>query len=499
MGRDLGEAVGDIKRVRNGGERQDGNAGTFVKVAVAVITVIMRGWIWVIFKFLLASVVYAAFAAVIGTCGLTWFLGHRVALDTPLRRHLDALGRKGKDTEGFLKPVGKRKDDGEGRKETVLLTGGTGFVGGIVLRDLLRNQERLGIGRILCLVREKKGKKGMERLEKMEVLEDLDLSIVECVEGDVQAKDMGFSEPQLSLLNSAGITKTVHCAASVSFTQSMEEASSANILPALKLKRMTSKWGARYVHISTAFVHGDNVSSPGGRLGEDLHDMRDRWDVKKVLRSMREGGGMAEEVMRKEKFANTYCFSKCIAEIMLMEEGGDTVIIRPAVVGPSVSTPYMGYGGERASTLVAGALLFLSSRVSTWHLPDNEVPVVPCDVVGREVLRRAFGEDNGIWNAMWGDQDEGKGFTWKKFSETTVLIGQVKGGYGRWVGMVTNFLGTDLGSQGDGGGLEWWHKNVPLRLLELRCKLLECVGRGEEVAKIRRGERGSELPNTIIR
>ena len=181
---------------------------------------------------------------------------------------------------------------------------------------------------------------------------------------------------------------------------------------------------------------------------------------------------------------------------MLKEEGGDIVVLRPAIVGPSVALPYKGYGGERASTLVSGALLFLSSRTSFWYLPDNEVPVIPCDVVGREVLRRTFGEDGGTFNAIWDSEDTGGegGFTWKKFSETTILIGQVKGVYGRWVGMVSKFLGTDLGSRGDGSGFSWWHKTVTMRLLETHCKFLECIGRPKEAAKIRKAKPFLNLP-----
>jgi hypothetical protein len=186
---------------------------------------------------------------------------------------------------------------------------------------------------------------------------------------------------------------------------------------------------------------------------------------------------------------------------MLKKEGGDIVVVRPAIVGPSVAVPYKGYGGERASTLVAGALLFLSSRASAWYLPDNEVPVVPCDVVGREVLRRAFGEEGGTFNAIWGSEDTGsekdfgeKGFTWKKFSETTILIGQVKGLYGRWIGMVSKFFGTELGSRGGGENFFWWHKAVVMRLIDVQCKFLECIGRQKEAAKIRKAKPFFDLP-----
>src|SRR4051812_33234652 len=52
------------------------------------------------------------------------------------------------------------------RSACVLLTGATGFLGKVVLEELLRQRDRLGVDKIVLLARGKRGMSPQERFEK---------------------------------------------------------------------------------------------------------------------------------------------------------------------------------------------------------------------------------------------------------------------------------------------------------------------------------------------
>src|SRR5689334_11213209 len=73
----------------------------------------------------------------------------------------------------------------------------------------------------------------------------------------------GHQRPRVGLLAAdlteelpriAGITTVVHCAASVSFGLELDEARRINVAGTRNAMRAAQRVGARYVHVSTAFV-----------------------------------------------------------------------------------------------------------------------------------------------------------------------------------------------------------------------------------------------------
>ena len=90
-------------------------------------------------------------------------------------------------------------------------------------------------------------------------------------------------------------------------------------------------------------------------------------------------------------FPNTYAFSKCVCEHLLLQKNkGNTLIIRPSIVGPAVVSPFEGWAGGRPSTLVAASMLYLSSSWNIWYLPSEAVAYVPVDVLCRFILAKAY-------------------------------------------------------------------------------------------------------------
>ncbi|HEV3389827.1 MAG TPA: SDR family oxidoreductase [Solirubrobacteraceae bacterium] len=149
-----------------------------------------------------------------------------------------------------------RRPDG-----TVLLTGATGFVGMELLARYLERSERS----ILTIVRARTDEDARERIDA--VLENLFgyragayADRVTAVAGDVTAPRLGLDSVRWDWL-AAQSTMIVHCAASVSFGLSLDEARAVNVEGTrrmLQLAGRAQQLGVleRYGQVSTAYVAG---------------------------------------------------------------------------------------------------------------------------------------------------------------------------------------------------------------------------------------------------
>jgi alkyldihydroxyacetonephosphate synthase len=299
--------------------------------------------------------------------------------------------------------------NGEGtRQETmVLLTGATGFIGSLLLRELLLHRRSLAIlGGVIVIVRPKRGKSARERLDRLlsqpmyDFLSAADMqSLVHVIEGDVTLPDCGMRKEDIDSLCQSNISHVFHCAAAVSFSQSLEDAAVSNITSSLQLHVLAKKLrrsrsdDVKFVYISTAFVHGGMTGSPSEPLPEEAFSLR-QYDPVELYKSMLGSQSYASAAMNDLGHPNTYTFSKCICEQLLIraKSGGvKTIIIRPSIVGPSVQEPAEGWAGEKPSTIVAAACLYLKFPYNMWCFGKHLVPFVPVDVVCRFVISKSFG------------------------------------------------------------------------------------------------------------
>jgi thioester reductase-like protein len=147
---------------------------------------------------------------------------------------------------------------------SVLLTGATGFVGMELLARYLERTERP----VLTIVRAGSEEAASERIDS--VLENLFgdqagryADRVTAVAGDVAAPRLGLDREQWDWL-AAESTMIVHCAASVSFGMSLEEARAINVEGTRRMLALAGRGQQlgvleRYAQISTAFVAGTHA------------------------------------------------------------------------------------------------------------------------------------------------------------------------------------------------------------------------------------------------
>ena len=286
-------------------------------------------------------------------------------------------------------------------KNMILLTGATGFIGSLLLRELLINRKVLGVDGVVVVCRSKGTRHAEIRMARImadpmfSFLTDEERNrLVVVIEGDVTLPDVGMSSKDIDLVcNIMHISHIFHCAASVSFTQSLQDAAESNITSSLQLQALTKRLRnkhAKFVYISTAFVHGDETGDISSPLPEELYSLHS-YDPYELYRSMIETQSYASSAMRALGFPNTYTFSKCICEHLLMRnEKVDTIIIRPSIVGPAAQEPFEGWAGNKPSTLVAAACLYLKFQYNLWSFGETQVPFIPVDVVCRFILSKAF-------------------------------------------------------------------------------------------------------------
>jgi len=294
--------------------------------------------------------------------------------------------------------------DANNEQRMALLSGATGFIGSMLLRNLLLHRKALSLeGGVILLVRSKRGVSSHERVKRIlsesmfDFLSATDKeSLVHVIEGDVSLPNCGMESSQISSIHGMNVSHVFHCAAAVSFSQPLEEAALSNITSSLQMQLLTKSLknrNAKFVHVSTAFVHGGETGTQDSPLPERLYSLHP-YDPVEIYKSMLGTQSYASAAMKELKFPNTYTFSKCVCEHLLQKEQHvDTIIIRPSIVGPSAHEPFEGWAGERPSTIVAAACLYLKFPYIMWSFGTETVPFIPVDVVCRYIVSQSFQEN----------------------------------------------------------------------------------------------------------
>jgi alcohol-forming fatty acyl-CoA reductase len=265
---------------------------------------------------------------------------------------------------------------------SVLLTGATGFVGKAVLAQFVRE---LPETTVTVLLRGDAEDRLRNQVLTTAPFDGLDGSDVRAVSGDLGTEHLQGLE---------GIDVVVHCAASVSFEQPLDEALELNAKGPARLLASLRAAGndPTFVHVSTAYAAGMRtglvLETPSGTApGEPWLDVEAELDAARTWRreieaesrlphhqhrfvaeATREVGpagtpavGTRAEIMRygwvreqlvergRERaralgWSDTYGLSKAMGErVLVAAQPRELTILRPAIVESALETPYPGW------------------------------------------------------------------------------------------------------------------------------------------------------------
>ncbi|KAF9408192.1 hypothetical protein HW555_012049 [Spodoptera exigua] len=281
--------------------------------------------------------------------------------------------------------------------KTIFITGGSGFIGKVLIEKLLYSCSELD--RIYLLMRNKKGVKSEDRLAQLYATPCFDRlkkkkpgvfeSKVFIVSGDVLELGLGLSQEDRALLVNR-VNVIFHVAASVRFDDTLKYAAQMNLRGTMQVMELAKEVRdlSSVVHVSTSYSN-TNRDPIEEVLYPPLADWRDTLAVCDTA---------DEHTMRVltpkylGELPNTYTFTKQLAEHVVAEYKGQlpVIIVRPSIVISSVEEPIPGwienFNGPVGIFVACG-----KGIMRTIHTkPDIICDFIPVDVCAKNIIAGAW-------------------------------------------------------------------------------------------------------------
>jgi len=278
----------------------------------------------------------------------------------------------------------------------ILLTGATGFLGKVVLHELLQRRESLGVGKIRVLLRTSGSVTAEKRFESdiasSRCFDDVDPNwrdYVEAVACELSQPGAGIEKAKRESLTES-VTHIINCAASVQFDLPIQNAATANVATALEILDFAQSCPKleSFVNVSTAYVTPH--PRDGREVLEELAPLPH--DAGELYEAIMRGEIDETELLAETGHPNTYTLTKCIAEHLLTERKGDTplTLVRPSIISASLSRPRPGWIDSPAAFALFAAQIGSGRMRAVIAKPSARIDIVPCDAVADRCIDAAF-------------------------------------------------------------------------------------------------------------
>ncbi|XP_058060623.1 fatty acyl-CoA reductase wat-like isoform X1 [Anopheles bellator] len=279
------------------------------------------------------------------------------------------------------------------RDKCVLITGGTGFIGRLLIEKMLR----INVRQIILLSRPKKGKTVQERCDDlfgsivfMNLKKDFPTFIerVKLIDADLQHPSLGMTDESIEyIVNNAQIV--LHAASDVRFDQALKKAIEVNVRGTRDLLRIAEKIVnlELFVYISTAYSN-----CPQSVIKEQFYPPPH--DPERMIQLVEAMDERFEQHMNKTvndfilPWPNTYVFTKALTEDVVRQYGEllPVAVVRPSIVIATNEEPIGGWTDNiyGLNGVIAGVALGI---IRIMHVDDNNVAdIIPADIVVNAVL-----------------------------------------------------------------------------------------------------------------
>lgn len=276
--------------------------------------------------------------------------------------------------------------------KSIFLTGGTGFIGKVLVEKLLRACP--GLVNIYFLIRPKKGMTCEERLDKIftmplfsklqEINPDAKKKLILCP-GDIIHQGLGLSDADRKKITK-NCQVIIHSAAAVRFDEPIRVAMEMNCVAVRQILKLVREVETLEVfcHISTAYSQCNRDEL----IVEKFYPAPIKAD--KLIEAMEWMSDDMLDAFTKPligNYPNTYTFTKAISESMLEEEASDLplFIIRPSIVCASINDPVPGWIDNYNG--VIGIIVAVGKGIlRTLLVPGHKNDLVPVDLVSNCIL-----------------------------------------------------------------------------------------------------------------